>query len=296
MDYTKILLHVASYVSGGVMVVVGALAELGMSFPGIAVDNPKTVVATGAGIIAAAVKGDQAAAVAGWVVAALLGSFLLAGPAEAADLKLVTKAAPAVYDPIGSGGWYVGVGSQLETAKATIGSTDVLSQSGALGVIGGYGRGNGVSWWQGQVEAYYQNLSGSGFCGLSAPCGVSSKFSGAAVVKFGGPVTSVLLNALPQVSSLFPGLSPTAIATNVFPYIGGVVNFEDMSGTFGDANARDWRFPIGLRLGAITKLTNGTVSDAGAEVDFAGSGFALGKASVNPGVAYKAYLHFAFGA
>lgn len=220
---------------------------------------------------------------------------LLACSAQAADLKLVTKA-PVAYDPAGSGGWYVGAGTELVSAKEQVADTKILSQSGSLGLIGGYGRGNGVSWWQVQGEIYWRNLDGNGLCGLSGPCAVSSNFSAGAWLKVGGPITSTLLNTLPQVASLFPGLAPTTIANNVFPYLAIGVAPTDVSATLGLSNAKAWLVPIGARAGAITKLTNGTVSDAGVEVDFAGSGFALGGATVKPDVTYKAYLHFAFGA
>jgi hypothetical protein len=226
---------------------------------------------------------------------AAIAAVFLSSSAFAANLALPTKA-PAPFDPVASGGWYVGLGSFLETQKATIGDTSLLSQSGSIGAIGGYGHGNGQSWWQLQAEAYFRNLNGSGFCGLGTSCSVSSNFTGAIWMKVGGPVASTLLGALPQLGNLFPGLSPTTVAANVFPYIAGGVVFNDVSSSIGLANARAWTVPLGLRLGMITKLTNGTVSDVGAEVDLAGSGLAIGGAKVPQGPAYKAYLHFAFSA
>lgn len=214
---------------------------------------------------------------------------------HAANLAGPTKAAaPADYDPTTKGGWYVGLGTFLETQKATFGDTTVLSQSGALGAVGGYGRGNGKNWWQLQGEAYWTNLDGNGVCAGGASCGTAAKFTGGAWLKIGLPPG--LLQALPQIGNLFPGLSTTTLADNVFPYFAGGFAPSDVSASLGLANARAWVFPAGARLGMITKLTNGTVSDLGAEVDFAGSGIALGGAKVNPSTAYKAYVHFLIGA
>lgn len=228
---------------------------------------------------------------------ALAALTLLTAPAFASDLQPRLTKAPALsqaYDPVATGGWYVGLGSFLETQKATFGTTDVLSQSGAIGVVGGYGRGNGRNWWQLQGEAYWTNLSGSGVCGLGASCGVASSFTGGAWLKVGLPPG--LLQALPQIGNLFPGLSVTQLADNVFPYFAAGTAPSDVSASLGKANAQAWVIPVGARLGMITKLTNGTVSDVGAEVDFAGGGFALGGAKVNPSTAYKAYIHFLIGA
>lgn len=285
MDW-KDILH---YGSAAGLVFLGVLGAMGLHIPGVTID-PATCFATGGGIFAAGLKGPAKAVF-------LLPMLLLFSPASAANLAPPTlKAAPAIYDPIGSGGWFVGAGTQLVSSKETIANTNILSQSGSLGVIGGYGRGNGVSWWQLQGEVYWKNLDGNGFCGIGTPCAVSSSFSAGAWLKVGGPLTKALLNALPQVGSLFPGLSTTTLADNVFPYLALGTAPEDVSATLGLANARAWTIPVGARAGMITKLTNGTVSDTGIEVDFAGSGFALGGAKVNPGVAYKAYLHFAIGA
>jgi len=112
MDYTKWILHAASYATGAVMVAAGGLVQLGFSLPGVSIDNPKTVVATGAGIIAAAVKGDQAKAAAGAIVAFLIGGWLLASPAEAANLSPALKApvaAPAACTAQRCVGLFAGV-------------------------------------------------------------------------------------------------------------------------------------------------------------------------------------------
>lgn len=203
------------------------------------------------------------------------------------------KAPPLPYSP-DTGGFYLGVGTFLETAnsKVTIGGTDftMLSNSGSLGGVVGYGRGNGNFWWAVEGGAYWTNLNTGSVC----PGCIKSNFTGTLLAEISVP--QGVMNVLPNIGTIFPGLNQGAAAANIYPYIGLGVDFDDVSGSFGQSNGRDWQIPFKARVGAKTKLTNGSIMDTWAEASFQGSGFSVGPlATVNQGTTYKAGLTFAVG-
>jgi hypothetical protein len=159
---------------------------------------------------------------------------LVGGPAIAADMPTKAPAIPFVLGYSGNG-WYKGVGTFAEINDATVASGNVTTAGGAIQGVLGYQWANagGGTFTALQFSGAYHNVGGSNVAGA-----ITSRWSGEAMVKFGGPITNVL-QWLPAGVS-FPTLPAVGAAVgSAHPWIGGGVRVQDATGTCTDATICD---------------------------------------------------------
>lgn len=193
-------------------------------------------------------------------IATVLAFSLVPATSEAADIRLVTKAQPALFDV---GGWYVGIGVLGETSKATgtipaLGTTgDITTAGAAIGGLAGYYKGTAEKFWAVEGFAYYKNLGG-----VQSVTGtdVSDRVSFGGRVKLGG--TQTYANLLALLGNVGGGvLLPTGPVagqpTMPYAYIGVDVSKPDIT-VLGVASSSNYvpKFEVGM--GMITKTTNPT--------------------------------------
>ena len=219
-----------------------------------------------------------------FLVPALLA---LATASQAADLKtpvLPTKAPALVGYPYSSDGFYFGLGAGGSAAQAGVAGTGIDAMGASLDGIVGWQWKGGLDFIAIENIASYTNIGNSGSClvaGGVTSCDVNNRFSDLVRAKFGFPITAIT-NALPNFSSLFPGLPALPAGTNgtQHPYVYAGAHIADVSADVGLMTGRAWTVQPEVGLGLMSQWQSGLVADVSAGCTFAQVGIAVG-----PGVA-----------
>jgi hypothetical protein len=207
---------------------------------------------------------------------------LLTPVARAADVAVKAPSGLAGLvsstGPYTGKGWYIGAASEVGSAHAgttSINAGDVSATSGAVGLRGGYMWGFG-RWWT-AVDGFFgwQNLN-SGGLGISGPASFSQRFI------VGGQLSDIM-SLLPSLGAIavpsLPQLAPGQVVTNTHLYMFGSFDETDVSANFGLGSRRQWLFAPGFGIGAMSRLSSGSVIDVYAKYVTPTSGFCLGPAS-----------------
>jgi hypothetical protein len=197
----------------------------------------------------------------------------LAGPAGAADLPLnapVTKApVMALWD---TGGWYVSLNTGAEVAQAKVSgsatfvgafaSGNVQANGGVIGAGIGFMRGNPASWYGGECNVYYRNIS-AGVNTMAGSAGVASRWEGSCGVRIGfdPAMVSEALSGLGLSGIGFPTITPipppgvkVASTTRTFVEAGG--SLTGVSGDFGTAGGATVAWGPYFKLGTLFQPIN----------------------------------------
>lgn len=198
------------------------------------------------------------------LIAASLVAFVV--PTFAADMP--TKAPVRYRAVVNPCGWYFGVHTVAENEKVAVtGSVPsspsaVFSNLGGLTNIGagvggtvGYRCGNGPVWYAAEFMGSWRNIGQTvtavdGNNGATIiPASVSGRWGVTERLKVGGPWQAVF-DALPAVGNLLPvqpALPPNA--TDAQAYLFAALHQDDISASFGLAQASAWRVRAGIGLG-----------------------------------------------
>lgn len=189
------------------------------------------------------------------------GLFLLAyavlgaGGAIAADMPTKAAATPFVLGYSGNG-WYKGVGTFAEMNDAVVAGGNVTTAGGALQGVVGYQWANAGGGTFGAIQGSfaYHNVGGSNVAGS-----ITSKWSGEALVKFGGPITNVL-QWLPAGVSM-PVLPAVGSAVgSAHPWIGAGVRVQDAKAIIEDASKHNVSAKAFLAAGVMQQYCTNPVS------------------------------------
>lgn len=203
----------------------------------------------------------------------LLGLAMLAAPSLAAAADMVLKATPQqrILQSYAGHGWYFGAHTFAENQKLEPGSGlgGTFAVGGAVGLTAGYMWGDGNSFKALEAMASYKNLDGSipTTPVVGVPASVNSKWSFTQRAKFGGPV-DVLLNVLPNMSTLFPALppAPTGGVGLTHPYLFGALHEDDISQSIGVPIGRAWKIKAGFGVGMMQTLGKSQTNPNGSTV------------------------------
>lgn len=206
-----------TYVTAGLMLVIGIAEAAGVHIPGFDAD-PGTLVTGALGLIFARIGASNDAAAAAPVIrtgAAIALAFALVNPhpARAGDLKPVLKSqaqlAPANCSVADCSGWFAGfniagVGSNLDILGSGI-NNSVFAGGGMIGLNGGY------QLWNGQFFAAAELMADADFNagGINNPN--NDKFFVAGLGKFGVALGNVLGIGAPG-SNPTPSQAPLNLA------------------------------------------------------------------------------------
>jgi hypothetical protein len=234
-----------------------------------------------------------------WVV---LGA-MLCGPALAADLPPIVKAAPLTAPKFSNGysgsGFYFGLWADggAGSANGTVPGTNANGLTDTFGSIGGligynYAPANSPVTYFGEVKLGYQNLNGN-TVGLS----FTGPLTGDVVLAVGAPLAQIMsilpnfnLPALPSFT-----LPAGVTAVNSHGYIGFDGHFYDASIDYGLASGKEWIFQPGAKIGILTQLSNNLVVDTGVGIFGAGNSICAGPVTcVQPGTTLIASVEVKF--
>lgn len=230
-----------------------------------------------------------------WIWAAALAaiaSAALLGPAGAADLPVLNKAAPkALAFPYQGSGFYFGIDTKGGVQNASNSGTILGSAfSGSLTASGasvggdlGWMHGMGNAWVALEASLYYSNITGGGTAvtpiagGVSAavPVSYASRWSSDQVIKVGG-LTNIL-SWLPNIGINFPALpTPPAIPgiptipNNAHPYVMAGIEEFGISGNFFTAGGTEVGVAPLVGAGILNQIADTNGQPTGAVLDVFG--------------------------
>ncbi len=284
-----------TYITAGLMLLVGVAKVAGFPIPGFDVD-PGALIGPALGLIFARLgaTAEGKKAVIAFAFAAAAAALVLSGAANATDvLPVKARALPAPGYPVGCGLFW-GADTQGEGGGVSGAPVGTTTLGGEIGVLAGYTcplANDGSAGWFVEGDFNFQNLNGTtnGFA-LTGPASFEQRMA-----VFGG---------IDKILSVFPSLNlPAFPSTPLLPagvtagpaqvYMFGAVHEQDVSAQFGLSSNRDWLISPGVGFGTLTRWSNGLVVDVWIENQFRSSGMAVGpskvalKDMIRAGLAFK---------